>query len=460
MAENDLLGYDDCDERFTEGPVDTAEHVRQTLYHAASTQRGQDWELPERWGDIRRFLETGTRQALAAAQALAQNLATDLEETDPRGLSKVAYRVAQGVADELQAWTAEATVSGEVITADGTPQPLPQDADPVEEAAAFPADPGPVKPGVRTLRQFAVDAGLFPFWLLGPNTGRVVYTVGLLMDMSTEWLFQGIQQRFPLVCAPDALPWLGRTLGLVRGPFEPEDGYRLRLTKWLLLYKRQGTCGAIAEACAAYMTGPDGPPVVHVVQYDPGADGKPTRATWYTRFQDGREETSVEDPPNWDYDSADPDRPAGLATRDPRFWVIVQQDASLSVIFPQRQQSLTEVSDPTVANGFEAAENYTVSPFNRHLVRAIEEMRAAGSWIAGVFFYYGEINPGGVGSDYPDGAWFDVLNATTDGSRMPEEWCIVYLNRYAGDWQPPTNPYANYTPVESGALPSSPAPYP
>lgn len=457
MAEVDLAGYDDCDATYTEIAVDTAEHARQTLYHAVSVQRGQDWEEPGRWADLRSFLEQSGRRGLAFAQAAAQVVATDLEETDNRFL-RVVYRVAQSATETLQQWSADGTTNAGVITAEGPAQ----STDPIEEPplTTYPPDPGPVPPGPRTIRGMAIDGGLFTYWNLGPNMGKFAYTVGLVCDMSIEWLYRGVQQRFPLVAEPDALAWIGRTHGLVRGLFEPEDGYRVRLSQWVQLWRRVGTPGAIAQAVQAYMTSPTGEvPRVHVVQHDPGAGGKPTRATWYTRGADGTEATTIVSPSNWDYDSADPARPASLDARDPRFWVIIEQSGPPTTIFPQRAQSLTETSDPTVASGFDAPEGYTVSPLDRHTVRAIDEMRSAGSWLGGAFFYFGVLSPSGSGAGYPDGGWHDPLNTAGTGARLTNPWGLIFVKRYAGTWLPPTNPYAGHVPVEVGSLPASPVPY-
>jgi hypothetical protein len=66
-----------------------------------------------------------------------------------------------------------------------------------------------------------------------------------------------------------------------------------------------------------------------------------------------------------------------------------------------------------------------------------------GTWVAAVLIYFGEIDPSGSGAGYPDGRWYDPLNDAKDGNRIPEEFRLLFVNRY------PDN-----------RLPESPEPYP
>jgi hypothetical protein len=424
MGEPDLLGFDDCGADYAEEDSDTLEHVRHSAYWAVNTDRGQDWEEPNRWADLASFLE---QRGDAGATGAAAIVGTDLEETDDR-IQSASYRVQLG---DVARWFAAIVTARGTATAEGTLQPLPQDAE--EEPAEEMAIPGPVAAGVKSLRQLAFDFGLFPHWLLGRNSGRIVYSIALLCDTATEWLYQGIQQRFPLVAEEGALPYLGRDLGILRGAREATEAYRRRLSLWVPTHRRAGTPFAIAEQTQAYFAPQS--PRVHVVQHDPGADGKPTRATWSTRHPDGSESTHVESPSNWDWDSDDAHRPASLGARDPRIWIIVEQPTGdADALFAPRDGAFIDPSDAAGMNGATRPDGDTAPNDQwRDLQQIAEQWRAMGTWIAGVLVYFGELNTGGSGPGYPDSNWHDALNDALDGKRVNSEFRFLYVNRYDGD---------------------------
>lgn len=442
MGEPDLLGFDDCGDDFAEEDSDSLEHVGHRAYWAVNTNRGQDWEQPNLWLSLGTFIETAITSVI---QAHAQSVATNLMETDPQ-IERAAYRVEPG---ETSTWTAEVTTADGTTFAQGTLQPLPQDVDDAE-ADGGPAFNSPVAAGMKTIRQLAVEGGqagtLFPHWLLGPNSGRIVYTFGLVLDMALEWLVQGIQQRFPLLCDVGALPYLGRDLGIQRGLRESTDAYRRRLSLWIPTHRRAGVPFAIAEQIQAYFSPQS--PNVFIAQRDPGAGGKPTRTTWSVRYSDGAETTFVEQPENWDYDSEDPLRPASLDTRDPRIWIVIEQPPAgvggVQGLFAARTSVQAELRQPFGANGVLRPSGALVPADQyRDLQQIAQKWRAMGTWIAGVLVYLGTFDPTGSGTDYPDGRWFDPLNDALDGNRIPQTWRLLYVSRY------PDN-----------RLPESPEPYP
>lgn len=428
MGEPDLLGFDDCGPDFAEEDSDSLEHVRHRAYWAINTGRGQDWEQPDRWLAFESFVQG---VAAAIVQAHAQSVGTDLTEVDPQ-IEKASYRVEAG---ELTTWTAELTTARGTTFAEGTLQPLPQDVDASEDDGG-PAFQLPVAPGGKTIRQGAIDgadAAWFPHWLLGPNSGRIVYSFGLVLDASIEWLMQGIQQRFPLVADEGALPYLGRDLGILRGVRESTEAYRKRLTRWAPTHRRAGTPFSIAEQVQAYFAPQS--PTVYVVQHDPTGL---TRATWSVRYYDGAETTIVNIPTNWDYDSEDASRPESLDARDPRVWLIIEQPASgvggLQGLFAERTSSQAVASDPDGMNGLvRPGGGRAPSDQYRDLLGLVERWRAMGTWVAGVLVVLGTIDPAGGGATHPDGRWFDMLNDTRDGNRIPSDVRILYLNRYPGE---------------------------
>lgn len=437
MGEPDLLGFDDCGADFAEEDSDSLEHVRHRGYWAINTGRGQDWEQPDRWLAFEAFIQN---LASGIVQAHAQGVATDLTEVDPQ-IERADYRVEAG---ELATWTAELTTAQGTTFAQGTLQPLPQDIDTSEDDAG-PAYSAPVAAGKKSIRQLAVEGGdvaWFPHWVLGPNSGRFVYSVGLVLDMATEWLMQGIQQRLPLVADVGALSHLGRDLGILRGLRETTDAYRQRLALWVPTHRRAGTPFSIAEQLQAYFSPQS--PTVYVVQHDPTGL---TRATWSVRYFDGAETTFVVTPTNFDWDSEDPGRPSSLDTRDPRIGVVIEQPPAgvggIGGLFESRTSVQAATRDPVGMNGAVTPGGGT-APADQYadLLAIVQQWRTMGTWVAWVLVYFGEFDPAGSGAGYPDGRWFDPLNDTRDGNRIPDNMRLLYVNRYPDDH-----------------LPASPAPY-
>lgn len=436
MGELDLAGFDDCGDDFAEIDTDTLEHVRHSAYWAANTGRGQDWEEPTRWIDVESTLQQAARPEAVAHIA---SVGTDLAEIDPRVL-KAVYRATPGEALE---WSAEVTTQQGTVYVEGPLQTLPQDAE-RDDGNAGPAYNVPVSAGAKTIRQVALDGGppaWFPHWLVGRNSGKIVYSIGLLLDMATEWLYRGIQQRMPLVAHEGALPHLGRDLGITRGFRESVEAYRRRLSLWAPTHRRWGVPFAIAEQAQAYFAPQS--PRVHVVQHDPGAGGKPTRATWNTRHPDGSETVNIVSPSNFDYDSEDAGRPPSLEDRDPRIWIIVEQPSEDSTgLFALRTSTAAQARDPNGMNGLvRPTGDQAPADQYRDLVSIAHTWRAMGTWIAGVLVSLAEVDPAGT-SAHPDGRWFDMLNDAKDGPRLPDTMRILYVDRYPGE-----------------RLPESPAPY-
>jgi len=437
MGELDLAGFDDCGSDFAEIDTDTLEHVRHSAYWAINTGRSQDWEEPTRWLDIESFVQAFVGAAIAAH---VTSVGTDLEEVDPR----IVRAVYSADAGEVMRWSAEITTAQGTVFAEGPLQPLPQDAE--EETDDTPAFATPVSPGVKTLRQVALQGGsdgaLFPHWLTGPNSGKIIYSIGLLLDMATEWLYQGIQQRFPLVADEGALPNNERDNGNLRGLRESTEDYRRRRARWVPTHRRAGTPFAIAEQVQAYFSPQS--PTVYIVQHDPT---DLTRATWSVRYYGGVETTIVATPSNFDWDSEDTRRPESLDARDPRIWIIVEQPAAgvegIPGLFASRSAAQATTRDIAAMNGA-VRPSGTAAPSDqyRDLVSIARQWRAMGTWIAGVIVCFGEFDPGGSGATHPDGRWFDMLNDAKNGNRIPDNIRLLYVNRYPDE-----------------QLPASPAPY-
>lgn len=395
MAEFDQAGFDDADDAFSE--IDTAfdEHVRQTSYRAVSTRRGMDLEEPSRWVDLRGLLEQKVRPRLAGAASTAGG---DLQDTDSR-VRRAVYRI---IPDQLLKWTAEITTTAGVLTVAGPLATLPQDV-PAEDPALAP-DPNavPVR-GMRTLRQFILDTSHTPSWLVGPNMGRALWATGLVLDLAIEWLYQGIQQRFPDTCEAGALPWLARDRRLRRGLRESEAGFRERLKGWLAAHRRAGSPFAVLSQEQAYFSPQR--PIVRTVEHDPtGA----TRATWVTLYADGTEEVVRVSPSNWDWDSADP-----LYTQTNmrvRFWLIVYQDPTDTASIFQVDQDSDAADAPDTTWATTASVESALD-----LSRLADDWKSEGTWFGGsiVAFDLTAFAPTGSGAGYPDGTWYRYADPVT-----------------------------------------------
>jgi len=407
MGEPDLSGYDDCEDTFREIDTDSAEHLQQTAYHAVATRRGTDLEsedLQGRWLDITQFLQ-GKGSIVGRIRGAVATAAKDLEEVDPR-IQRAVYTVAEEAAGVVR-WTAEITTKATTALVAAIASPFPQD-EVVTPPPVLP-DPGPVPPGMQTLAQRALSTAHVIGWLAGPNSGRILWTVGKTCDTAIEWLYEGIKQRFPDYAAEDALPWIGRDRRVIRGVAESTDSYRERLKDWLNAIRVWGTPWAVLMNIQAYFTGVDATlPVCRIVEHRPIGTKASTRAVWTTLAADGTLSHHVQEPSNWDWDSADPLRPTRLADRDPRFWVIIYQD-SASGLFALDQSSPIQVYD------FADATSYGDPDEGLDLARFAEDWKSAGSWCAGVIIAYDAtlFDPTGSGAGYPDGTWHEYANPST-----------------------------------------------
>lgn len=80
---------------------------------------------------------------------------------------------------------------------------------------------------------YAALANAIPWLFAGPNGYAEGQALGEFADQQRLFLKQGIQQRFPDYCAPDALPLLGGDRLLVQGPTETNQNFITRIkTAW------------------------------------------------------------------------------------------------------------------------------------------------------------------------------------------------------------------------------------
>jgi len=94
-----------------------------------------------------------------------------------------------------------------------------------------------------------------PAWMARPIGFRFLLSMVLLADVGVQMLLEGLAAKFPGVGTPTALPYLGRSRGLIRGMSESDDSFAARLIQWIDRWRVAGGQRAIARAIQEYCTG-------------------------------------------------------------------------------------------------------------------------------------------------------------------------------------------------------------
>lgn len=160
-----------------------------------------------------------------------------------------------------------------------------------------------------------------PWYLHGPNGGKMFEAYAAVCDMLIETQVQGLQQGDPLRCDESALPLIGSHRGLRRYPTESVASYRSRLAGWREMKRHWGSHYAQMKQLQLWFS-PQAPTIKTVHQ-----SGDGVYATWHTLFPDGRYTVQSITPSNWDWDSdygllIDSD----VTSKRGRYWMIVHTD--------------------------------------------------------------------------------------------------------------------------------------
>jgi hypothetical protein len=151
-----------------------------------------------------------------------------------------------------------------------------------------------------------------PWWLQDRkySSGKVVgftflWVLAAVLDAMAEWLLQSLRAAWPGKGTPTALPYIGRSRGILRGQADTDDAYAARLRMWLDKWRDAGTQRQLAIELHEYLGNAPRVRIVnragHMVTV--AADGTITEATCA-----------------WDWDSVtNPER----ATWWSELWVIV-----------------------------------------------------------------------------------------------------------------------------------------
>lgn len=88
---------------------------------------------------------------------------------------------------------------------------------------------------------------LCPPWLQKGRAQKVMYAIGLHLDMLTDMVTDGVKMRFPGIFLNKALTYSGRERRIRRGRNEAAETYALRLLDWINAHKRRGNPFALLE---------------------------------------------------------------------------------------------------------------------------------------------------------------------------------------------------------------------
>jgi hypothetical protein len=82
---------------------------------------------------------------------------------------------------------------------------------------------------------------------------KFLWSMIALLDIAVEVMFQGLRSAWPGAGTPTALPYIGRTRGILRGRIETDAGYAARLRLWLDYWRNAGSALALAQQIQGYL---------------------------------------------------------------------------------------------------------------------------------------------------------------------------------------------------------------
>lgn len=132
----------------------------------------------------------------------------------------------------------------------------------------------PRPPLFSDIRQWLGNAG--PRWLFGPVTQAFLFCVVIPLDAIMEWIYQGVEARFPAIGPVECDPFVARNTGIYPGRVEPRAAWSDRARNWLRQWRRAGNPFAILEALDGFFA--PNPPPMYIVT-DSGH--------WYARMPPG-----------------------------------------------------------------------------------------------------------------------------------------------------------------------------
>lgn len=233
-------------------------------------------------------------------------------------------------------------------------------------------------------------AHFVPYWLANRkdrNVGyKILYAIALVLDSMVEFSLQGIYARFPGKGTTTALPYTGRSRGIIRGEAETDASYEARLRAWLDIWPNAGSDEVLARAIQSYLANS---PRVRIVDRS---------GHWTTLESDG---TVTRTNAAWDWDSiSNPERSDPLYPWWSDIWII---------IYPC-EWPITGSALASLVGVWGTSELGTGHAVQRAAVDAITALcaqwKGTHCWLQAIIWSYDSslFNPSSPGS-LPDGRW-------------------------------------------------------
>lgn len=119
-----------------------------------------------------------------------------------------------------------------------------------------------------------------PIWLRFGNNEKVLYTLGLHLDLLGDTIVAAVKSRYPGLITFESLSLIARDRRMIRGRNETPGGFAERLTRWLADHQHRGNVQTLLAQLHLYYQ-PNNAPVELVyangVRLAMGADGVVTR---------------------------------------------------------------------------------------------------------------------------------------------------------------------------------------
>lgn len=94
-----------------------------------------------------------------------------------------------------------------------------------------------------------------PRWLRNGDIGKVMYAIGVHLDVLADATTFGIRKRYPEATSEDAAAIIGANRFIVRGRNEPWETYSIRLSRWLIDHRVRGNPYPLLQQLNAYWQG-------------------------------------------------------------------------------------------------------------------------------------------------------------------------------------------------------------
>lgn len=245
-------------------------------------------------------------------------------------------------------------------------------------------------------------ASIVPRWLSNRRGFTVGYKIlwgsnAAILDLLVQYVTEGLAAWMPGRGTVTALPFIGRSRGILQGEAESTDSFAARLRAWLDTWAQAGSSEILAGEIQAYL---GNTPTVRIVDrsgfwvmLDPSGNITTATATW-----------------NWDGNS-NPER-AGYWSD---LWIIIYADEWT------RYASFTDAAWLAAwgaAPGFGAGHEVPRAAVDA-ILTLVERWKGAHTWVQAILFTTdaATLKPGGINPDGFWGYWSKIVNGVAVAAR-------------------------------------------